>query len=100
MNDLNVPISRSSDFRLLVLQFSTQEGMKAYINDHQNPIAEHNSLNIPLMSNNGLMINSEILDDPSASSRTLIAEIKLFDVALNEFDRKKVTNKLMAKYNL
>ncbi len=100
MNDLNVPISRSSDFRLLTLRFSTQEGMKAYINDHQNPVAEDNSLNIPLISNNSLMINSMILDNPSESSRTLIAEIKLFDVALNDFDRKKQITKLMAKYNL
>jgi hypothetical protein len=44
MSDLNVPISRSSNFRLLVLQFSTQEGMKAYVNDQINPIAEDNSL--------------------------------------------------------
>ena len=79
MSDLNVPISRSSNFRLLVLQFSTQEGMKAYVNDQINPIAEDNSLNIPLTSNNGLMINSKIFDSPSASSRTLVAEIKLFD---------------------
>ena len=86
LNDLNVPISRSSDFRLLTLQFSTQEGMKAYINDHQNPVAEDNSLNIPLISNNGLIINSKILDNPSASSRTLVAEIKLYDVALNDFN--------------
>jgi hypothetical protein len=100
MNDLNVPISRSSDFRLLTLQFSTQEGMKAYINNHQNPVAEDNSLNIPLTSNNGLMLNSMILDNPSESSRTLVAEIKLYDVALNDFDRNKQITKLMAKYNL
>tara|TARA_Y100000589_G_scaffold332217_1_gene390347 strand:+ start:15 stop:1349 length:1335 start_codon:yes stop_codon:yes gene_type:complete len=100
LNDLNVPISRSSDFRLLTLQFSTQEGMKAYINNHQNPVAEDNSLNIPLTSNNGLMINSKILDNASASSRTLVAEIILFDVALNDFDRKKQITKLMTKYNL
>ena len=100
MSDLNVPISRSSDFRLLVLQFSTQEGMKAYINDQINPIAEDNSLNIPLTSNNGLMLNSKIFDSPSASSRTLVAEMMLFDVSLNDLDREKVTNKLMSKYNL
>jgi len=100
MSDLNVPISRSSNFRLLVLQFSTQEGMKAYVNDQINPIAEDNSLNIPLTSNNGLMINSKIFDSPSASSRTLVAEMMLFDVALNDLDREKVTTKLMSKYNL
>ena len=46
------------------------------------------------------MINSKIFDSPSASSRTLVAEMMLFDVALNDLDREKVTTKLMSKYNL
>ena len=29
-NDLNVPVSRSSDFRVMTFRFSTQEGMQAF----------------------------------------------------------------------
>ena len=98
-NDLNVPVSRSSDFRVMTFRFSTQEGMQAFINEN-NLIADDQSLNIPLTSNNGLMLNSINLNDPSEGSRSLIAEIKLYDVALNDTDRTKIATKLMQKYNL
>ena len=45
-------------------------------------------------------INSINLNDPSEGSRSLIAEIKLYDVALNDTDRTKIATKLMQKYNL
>ena len=98
-NDLDVPVSRSSDFRVMTFRFSTQEGMQAFINEN-NMIANDQNLNIPLTSNNGLMLNSINLNDPSQGSRSLIAELKLFDVALNDADRRKVALKLMQKYNL
>ena len=98
-NDLDVPVSRSSDFRVMTFRFSTQEGMQAFINEN-NMIANDQNLNIPLTSNNGLMLNSVNLNDPSEGSRSLIAELKLFDVALNDADRRKVALKLMQKYNL
>ena len=98
-NDLNVPVSRSSDFRVMTFRFSTQEGMQAFINEN-NLIADDQSLNIPLTSNNGLMLNSMNLNDPSEGSRSLIAEIKLYDVALNDADRTKIATKLMQKYRL
>ena len=46
------------------------------------------------------MLNSMNLNDPSEGSRSLIAEIKLYDVALNDTDRTKIATKLMQKYNL
>ena len=46
------------------------------------------------------MLNSMNLNDPSEGSRSLIAEIKLYDVALNDADRTKIATKLMQKYNL
>ena len=98
-NDLDVPVSRSSDFRVMTFRFSTQEGMQAFINEN-NMIANDQNLNIPLTSNNGLMLNSVNLNDPTEGSRSLIAELKLFDVALNDADRRKVALKLMQKYNL
>ena len=98
-NDLDVPVSRSSDFRVMTFRFSTQEGMQAFINEN-NMIANDQNLNIPLISNNGLMLNSVNLNDPTEGSRSLIAELKLFDVALNDADRRKVALKLMQKYNL
>ena len=73
--------------------------MQAFINEN-NLIADDQSLNIPLTSNNGLMLNSVNLNDSSEGSRSLIAEIKLFDVALNDTDRTKIASKLMQKYNL
>ena len=72
---------------------------RAFINEN-NLIADDQSLNIPLTSNNGLMLNSINLNDPSEGSRSLIAEIKLYDVALNDTDRTKIATKLMQKYNL
>ena len=73
--------------------------MQAFINEN-NLIADDQSLNIPLTSNNGLMLNSMNLNDPSEGSRSLIAEIKLYDVALNDADRTKIATKLMQKYRL
>ena len=83
----------------MTFRFSTQEGMQAFINEN-NMIANDQNLNIPLISNNGLMLNSVNLNDPTEGSRSLIAELKLFDVALNDADRRKVALKLMQKYNL
>ncbi len=83
----------------MTFRFSTQEGMQAFINEN-NMIANDQNLNIPLTSNNGLMLNSVNLNDPTEGSRSLIAELKLFDVALNDADRRKVALKLMQKYNL
>ena len=72
----------------MTFRFSTQEGMQAFINEN-NMIANDQNLNIPLTSNNGLMLNSVNLNDPTEGSRSLIAELKLFDVALNDADRRK-----------
>jgi hypothetical protein len=98
MSDLDVPVSPSTEFRLLTFQFSTQEGMKAFYNHTE--LAHDNTLNIPLSTNNGLMINSKIMDDPSANSRVMVAELRAFDVALSDLDRDRVIDKFMLKYNL
>ncbi len=98
-NDLNVPMSRSSSFRLMTFRFSAQEGMQAFMNEN-NLIGDDANLNIPLISNDGLMLNSKILSDPDGSSRSMIAELRAYDVALSDIDRVYIAKKLMQKYNL
>ncbi len=46
------------------------------------------------------MLNSKILSDPDGSSRSMIAELRAFDVALSDIDRVYIAKKLMQKYNL
>ena len=86
-NDLNIPLSRSSDFRLVTLRFSTAEGMTAWINDNTTSLADDNSLTNPLLSNNGLKINAKSLGvNPGANTRSQVIEIRAYNVAVTDSD--------------
>ena len=100
LNDLAVPVSRSSDFRLMILRFSTVDGMKAFINDADNPLAANTSLNIPLTSNNGLKLNAASLSNPGDDTRSQVVEIRAYNVALTDSDRLQVANQIINKYGL
>ena len=100
-NDLNVPLSRSSDFRLVTLRFSTAEGMTAWINDNTTSLADDNSLTNPLLSNNGLKINAKSLGvNSGANTRSQVIEIRAYNVAVTDSDRQLVINEIMSKYGL
>lgn len=100
LNDLAVPVSRSSDFRLMILRFSTVDGMKAFINDADNPLAANANLNIPLTSNNGLKLNAASLSNPGDDTRSQVVEIRAYNVALTDSDRLQVANQIINKYGL
>lgn len=53
-------------------------------------------LNLPLTSNNGLKLQSV----GNSNSRTQVAEIVAFDVALTDADRLYIVSKLKGKYSL
>ena len=96
-----MPLSRSSDFRLVTLRFSTAEGMTAWINDNATPLADDNSLTNPLLSNNGLKINAKSLGiDPEANTRSQVVELRAYNVAVTDSDRQLVINEIMSKYGL
>lgn len=100
LNDLNVPVSRSSDFRLLIMRFSTNDGMTAFINDSDVPLSSDASLNIPLTSNNGLKLNAYSLSNPGENTRSQVVEIRAFNVALTDADRLQIANQILNKYSL
>jgi len=100
MNDLDVPIGRSSSFRLLTFQFSTVGGMQAFISAEDSPISSDINSNIPLQSNNGLRINASSLSSPGANTRSQVVEIRAYNVALTNLDRKQIANQIMTKYGL
>jgi hypothetical protein len=100
MNDLDVPIGRSSSFRLLTFQFSTVGGMQAFISAEDSPISSAISSNIPLQSNNGLKINAASLSSPGDNTRSQVVEIRAYNVALTNLDRKQIANQIMTKYGL
>jgi hypothetical protein len=100
LNDLNVPVSRSSDFRLLTMRFSTIDGMTAFINNSDVPLASDPSLNLPLTSNNGLKLNASSLSSPGDNTRSQVVEIRAFNVALTDLDRLQIANVILNKYGL
>jgi len=100
LNDLNVPVSRSSDFRLLTMRFSTIDGMTAFINNSDVPLASDPSLNLPLTSNNGLKLNASSLSSPGDNTRSQVVEIRAFNVALTDLDRLQIANAILNKYGL
>ncbi len=99
-NDLDVPIGRSSEFRLLTFRFSTIDGMKAFIADSDMPLASDAAVNIPLTSNNGLRLNAASLSTPGDDARSQVVEIRAYNVALTDFDRKQIAQQIMNKYGL
>jgi hypothetical protein len=100
LNDLSVPVSRSSNFRLMILRFSTIDGMKAYINNSDTPLAADANVNIPLTSNNGLKINAASLSNPGDDTRSQVVEIRAYNVALTDVDRMQIANQIINKYGL
>ena len=99
-NNLNVPLSRSSNFRLVTLRFSTIDGMNAFINNSDIPLASDANMNIPLTSNNGLKINAASLSNPGANTRSQVVEIRAYNVALTDADRIQIANQIINKYGL
>ena len=100
MNDLDVPIGRSSDFRLLTFRFSTIDGLKAFINDADIPLSQDAAMNIPLTSNNGLKLNAASLSNPGDDARSQLVEIRAYNVALTDNDRMQIAAQIMNKYGL
>jgi hypothetical protein len=100
LNDLNVPVSRSSDFRLLIMRFSTIDGMTAFINDSDVPLSSDASLNLPLTSNNGLKLNAFSLSSPGDNTRSQVVEIRAYNVALTDADRLQIAGQILNKYGL
>ena len=99
-NNLDVPLSRSSNFRLVTLRFSTIDGMNAFINNSDIPLASDANMNIPLTSNNGLKINAVSLSSPGADTRSQVVEIRAYNVALTDADRILIANQITNKYGL
>ena len=100
-NDLNVPLSRSSDFRLITLRFNTADGMKAFINDNQTPLSEDANLYLPLLSNNNLKLKATSLGGTgNGNTRTQVVEIRAYNVALTDFDRQLIAKDIIDKYGL
>ena len=95
-NDLNVPLSRSSNFRIMTVKYSQQEGMSFFIGNSTSPLANDISLNLPLNGNSGLKLKSI----GNTNTRTQIAEMLTYSVALTDSDRIYIANKLKLKYNL
>ena len=95
-NDLNCPISRSSNFRVMTVRYSQQEGMGFFVGNSIIPLANDVNLNLPLSGNNGLKLKST----GNGNTRTQIAEIVAYNVALTEADRIYIASKLKNKYNL
>ncbi len=100
MNDLDVPIGRSANFRLLTFKFSTIDGMKAFINDADSPLSQNAALNLPLTSNNGLKLNAASLSNPGDNARSQVVEIRAYNVALTDIDRVQIAQQIMNKYGL
>jgi len=99
-NDLNVPLSRSPNFRLITLRFSKTNGMTAWVNDNISPLANDNSLTTPLLSNNGLKLNAKSLANLTANCRNQVVEIRAYNVAVTDSDRQQVISSIMTKYGL
>ena len=100
-NDLNIPLSRSNNFRLLTLRFSTAEGMQSWINDNNAPLASSSSLSNPLLSNTGFKLTARSIDgDLAVSTRTQVVEIRAYNVAVTDADRQQVVSQMMNKYGL
>ncbi|HIA35657.1 MAG TPA: hypothetical protein EYM84_07960 [Flavobacteriales bacterium] len=99
-NDLNVPLSRSPEFRLITLRFSKIEGMTAWINSNTTALADDNTLTNPLLSNSGLKLNAKSLTDPAASCRSQVVEIRAYNVAVTDSDRQLIISSIMTKYGL
>ncbi|MCP4267738.1 MAG: hypothetical protein GY777_19585 [Candidatus Brocadiaceae bacterium] len=95
-NDLECPISRSNNFRILICEYSQEKGMSFFVGDSPIPLIENELLNLPLTSNNGLKLQSV----GNGNSRTQVAEIVAFDVALTDADRLYIASKLKRKYSL
>ena len=100
LNDLNVPVSRSSNFRLLIMRFNTIDGMTAFINDSDVPLSSDASLNLPLTSNNGLKLNAYSLSNPGENTRSQVVEIRAYNVALTDVDRLQIAGQIINKYGL
>lgn len=100
MNDLDVPLGRSSDFRLLTFRFSTIDGMKAFIADSDIALSSDGNVNIPLTSNNGLKLNAVSLSNPGDNARSQVVEIRAYNVALTDVHRKQIAQQIMNKYGL
>jgi hypothetical protein len=99
-NDLNVPIGRSSNFRLLTFRFSTIDGMRAFVADADVPLSSDAAVNIPLTSNSGLKLNATSLSNPGDDSRSQVVEIRAYNVALTDLHRKQIAQQIMNKYGL
>ena len=100
MNDLDVPLGRSSDFRLLTLRFSTVDGMKAFIADSDIALSSDAAVNIPMTSNNGLKLNAASLSNPGDNARSQVVEVRAYNVALTDAHRKQIAQQIMNKYGL
>jgi hypothetical protein len=84
----------------MILRFSTIDGMKAYINNSDTPLAADANVNIPLTSNNGLKINAASLSNPGDDTRSQVVEIRAYNVALTDVDRMQIANQIINKYGL
>jgi hypothetical protein len=95
-NDLSCPISRSSNFRIMIIRYSQQEGMSFYVGNNNNALTNDAGLNLPLTGNNGLRLQSI----GNGNTRTQITEMITYDVALTDADRIYIANKLKGKYGI
>lgn len=98
--ELDVPLGRSKDFRLLTFRFSSLDGMKAFINADEDPLAHNVGLTDFLASNNGLKINAASLSNQGDNARSQVVEIRAYGVALTDVHRQLIANQIMTKYNL
>ena len=70
--------------------------MSFFIGNSITPLANDVSLNLPLNGNSGLKLKSI----GNTNTRTQIAEMLTYSVALTDSDRIYIANKLKLKYNL